>query len=84
MGKHLEALFIFNIFKSKTDCCSIMDTVGLRVPTKHIRDFSTLNVSNVTRVSPSARSFMAANNIYKSLEIFNKHNISFEDTISIV
>jgi hypothetical protein len=30
-----------------------MDTVGLSVPTKQIKDFSTCNVSNVSRFSPS-------------------------------
>jgi hypothetical protein len=29
-----------------------MDIVGLRVPTKQIRDFSTFNVSNVSRLKP--------------------------------
>jgi hypothetical protein len=35
-------LFLINVFKNKIDCCYIMDTVGLRVPTKKIRDLFTL------------------------------------------
>jgi hypothetical protein len=47
--QNLASLFLINVFKNKIDC-SIMDTVGLRVPTKQIRDFSTFNVSNVSRL----------------------------------
>jgi hypothetical protein len=47
--QNLDALFLINVFKNKIDCCSIMDTVSLRVPTKPIRDLSNVNVSNVSR-----------------------------------
>jgi hypothetical protein len=36
--KNLGALFSINIFKNKIDCCSIMNTVGLRVSSKQIRE----------------------------------------------
>jgi hypothetical protein len=36
-------------------------TVRLRVLTKQIRDFSTFNVSNVSRLCPSTRCVTAAN-----------------------
>jgi hypothetical protein len=32
----LASLFVINAFKNKSDCCSSMDTVGLRVPIKQI------------------------------------------------
>jgi hypothetical protein len=35
--RHLDALFLINIFKGKTNCQSILDTAGIRVPTRHIR-----------------------------------------------
>jgi hypothetical protein len=78
--QNLDALFLINVFKNKIDCCSIMDTVALRVPTKQIRDFSNFNVSNVSRLIPLIRCVTAANNVCKSTEVFNKHNISLEDT----
>jgi hypothetical protein len=56
----------------------------LLVPTKQIRDFSTFNVSNVSRLNPSTRCVTAANNICKSLDVFNKHNISLEGAFSFV
>jgi hypothetical protein len=58
--QNLDALFLINVSKNKMDCCSIMDTVGLRVPTKQIRGFSTFNVSNVSRLSHTARCVTAA------------------------
>jgi hypothetical protein len=51
-----------------------MDTVSLRAPSKQIRDFLIFNVSNVSRC------VTAANNICKSVDVFNKHDISIEDT----
>jgi hypothetical protein len=59
-----------------------MDTVGLRVPTKQIRDFSTCNGSNFLRLSLATRCVTAANNICASLDVFNKHTNSLEDTLS--
>jgi hypothetical protein len=43
--QNLDALFLISVFKNRTECGSIMDTVGLRVPTKQIKDFSTFKVS---------------------------------------
>jgi hypothetical protein len=35
-------IIIINDFKNKIDCCSIMDTVGLRVPSKQVETFPPL------------------------------------------
>jgi hypothetical protein len=61
-----------------------MDNAGLRVPTKRILYFSTFKASNISRLSPSTRRVMAENNICKSLDVFNKHNIPPEDTVSFL
>jgi hypothetical protein len=65
--QRLDALFSISVFKNKIDCCSFMNTVGLRVPTKHIRNFSTFTASGVSRLSPSLRCVKAANKICKFL-----------------
>jgi hypothetical protein len=78
--QNLEALILIKVFKNKIDC-SITDTVHLRVPAKQIRNFSTFNVSNVSDLSPLTRCATVAN-ICKSLDIFNKHNVSLDDTFS--
>jgi hypothetical protein len=56
--------------------------VVLRVPTRQIADFSTFNVSNFPGLSAQQQRVTAADNICKSQDVFNKHNISIEDTFS--
>jgi hypothetical protein len=58
-----------------------MDIVGLHVPAKQIRNFSTFNVNNVSRLSPSTRYVIVAI-ICKSLDVFNKQNVSLDDALS--
>jgi hypothetical protein len=57
-----------------------MDTVGIRVPTRQLRECSTFRVSTALIHSPSAGCVTAANDIYKFLNIFCKNTVSFEDT----
>jgi hypothetical protein len=59
-----------------------MDTVGIRVPTRKIRDFSTFSVSNALRHSPSVRCTSAANDICRLLDI-GKDTVSFEGTFCV-
>jgi hypothetical protein len=59
--RHLDALFLINVFKGKINYQSIMDTVGIRVPTRQIREISTFSVSSALINSPSARCVIATN-----------------------
>jgi hypothetical protein len=67
----LDALFLTNVFKNRINYCSNMDTVALRVPTKQTRDYSTFNVSNASRLSPSARCVTAASLRTFSIDILS-------------
>jgi hypothetical protein len=78
--RHLDALFLINVFKGKINCPSILDSVGIRVPTRQIREFSTFSVSNALKHSPSAMCVIAANYVCRYLDIFHKNNIYFKDT----
>jgi hypothetical protein len=60
-----------------------MDAVDIHVPTRQIREFSTFSMSCALRHNPSARGTVAANDICRFLDIFNKNSVSFEDTFSI-
>jgi hypothetical protein len=80
--RHLHALFIINVFKGKLNCPSILDSVGIRVPTRQIREFSTFSVSSALKHSPSARCVIAASDVCRYLDIFHKNNIYFKDTVS--
>jgi hypothetical protein len=59
-----------------------MDTVGVRVPTRQIREFYTFSMSSALRNSPSARCVIAASGICRFLDISGKNIVSFEDTFS--
>jgi hypothetical protein len=77
--RHINTLFIINVFSNTIDCQSILDTVSLRVPSKLIRDFSVFNVSKALRSSPSARCSTAANEVYQFMSIFSTKTISLDD-----
>jgi hypothetical protein len=81
--RHLDALFLVNVFKGKINCNSIMDAVGLRVPARQVREFCTFSVNSARRHSPSARCVIAANDVCKSLELFGINIVSHEGTFSI-
>jgi hypothetical protein len=71
-----------DVFKGKINCHSIKDTLGVRVPTRQMREFSTFGGSSVLSHSTSARCVSAANDICIVLFIFSKNFVSFEDTFS--
>jgi hypothetical protein len=47
--RHLNALFLMIAFKGKINCHSILDTVGISVPTRQIREFSTFSMSSALK-----------------------------------
>jgi hypothetical protein len=54
--RHLDVLFLINVFNNTIDCQSVLDTVSLRVPSKLIRDFSVFSVNKALRLSrPKSR-----------------------------
>jgi hypothetical protein len=58
-----------------------MNTVGLRVPNKHIRYLSTFIANDVSRLSPILRCVQVTNHICKFIDIFNQQGVSLEDTL---
>jgi hypothetical protein len=78
--QNLDDLLVINVFKNKTGC-SIMDSVGPRVPTKQNKDFSTFNVSmSQEALQQGVSQLQTASSL--SLDVLNKHTISLEDTFS--
>jgi hypothetical protein len=59
-------------------CPSVLETVGLRVPTRHLRDFPLFYVCPTIKNRPSARCASAANVVCKDFDIFRRHNVSLE------
>jgi hypothetical protein len=72
LRRHLDALFLINVFKGKISCSSVFDTVSLRIPTRSVRDCSTFTVHRNFKVGPSAKCVSAANAVCRSIDIFNK------------
>jgi hypothetical protein len=68
--RHLDALFLINVFNNTIDCQSILDTVSIRLPSKLIGDFFIFNVSKALSSSPSTRCSTLANKVYKFMDIF--------------
>jgi len=56
----MDALFLFNIFVNKISCPSILNTVGVRVPSKITRDHSIFTASFCAKAIPSAGFVTAA------------------------
>jgi hypothetical protein len=71
--RNLDASFLINYQ-------SIMDTTGIRVPSRQIRYSSTFCVSSALRNSLSPRRIVAAYDICRFLDIYGKNIVSFEDT----
>jgi hypothetical protein len=61
--QHFGDLFLFEVFKGKVNCHSIMDS--LHIPSELIGTFPILLEAVVLRASPSARCAGAANTVYQ-------------------
>jgi hypothetical protein len=80
--RHLDSLFLINVFKGKINCPCILDTVGIRVPTRQIREFYTFNVSSALKHSPSSGASLLLMTFSDILTFSKKNYIYFEDTFS--
>jgi hypothetical protein len=73
---HLDALFIIQVYRGLKYCPSLLEAVGLRVPTRYLRDFSTFNFSPSLKNCPSARCASAANVVCRDFDVFKTNNVS--------
>jgi hypothetical protein len=78
--KHLDALFLINVFKNKINCSSIFDTISLQIPARIIRDLSTSVVSHNFKVSPLAKCVSAANVILTRIKLRSLISLNFAYT----
>jgi hypothetical protein len=66
----LMHLFPVQAYCALKSCISLLENVSLRVPTRHVRDFSKFSVCPSNEHCPSARCAYAANAVGKDLDIF--------------
>jgi hypothetical protein len=63
--RQVDILLLINVFSGTKHCPSVLETVGIRVPTRNIRNFTTFSCSFTH--CPSA-----VNAVCKSTDIFSK------------
>jgi hypothetical protein len=72
---HLDVLFLIQVYLGSKFCPSVLETVGLRVPTLHLRDFPLFCVCPAIKNCPSARCASAANVVCRHFDIFRRQNV---------
>jgi hypothetical protein len=65
-------------------CPSLLEMVYLRVPPRHVRDFSAFSVCLSNKHCPSSRCANAANAVGKSLDIFTVRAVSLHSMQQLV
>jgi hypothetical protein len=75
---HLDALFLIQVYLGSKFCPSVLETVGLRVPTRHLRVFPLFYVCPTIKNCPSARCASAANVVCRDFDVFRNHKVSLE------
>jgi hypothetical protein len=75
MRRHrLDAVFLTQVYSGSKFCPSILETVGLRVPLRRIRDFALFSVCSSCKNCPSARCASAANAVCSDDHVFGSRN----------
>jgi hypothetical protein len=78
---HLDALFLIQIYLGSKLCPSVLETVGHRVPIRHLRDFSLFHVCPNFKSRPSARCVSAANFVCRDFDVFRLLNVSLDSIL---
>jgi hypothetical protein len=77
--RHTDALFLINVFRGTKFCPSVLEAVGLRVPTRKIGNFSMFSCSSSH--CPTARCVSAANSVCKFVDILSDSHLSLKNLI---
>jgi hypothetical protein len=64
----LDALFFINVYNGFKLCPSMLETVGVRVPTCNFRDFPLFTAAFSNKTCPSARCASVTNTVYKDID----------------
>jgi hypothetical protein len=73
---HLDALFLTHVYPGSKFCPSVLETVGLWVPPRYIREFSVLSVRSFSTNFPSPRCASAANAVCRDVNVFRTKTVS--------
>jgi hypothetical protein len=72
----LDAIFVINVLLGSKSCPSTLDIIGLRHPTRNLREFSLLHVSSYYKNCPSGRCVTAANSICNHMDVFSREFVT--------
>jgi hypothetical protein len=73
---HIDAFFPTQLYRGSKFCPSVLDTAGLRVLSRYIRDFSMFNVCSSSKNCPFARCASAAKVVCRDIDIFGAKTLS--------
>jgi hypothetical protein len=73
---NLMQFFVINVFLGSKSCPSTLDIIGLRVPTRNLRDFPLFHVSSSYKNCPTARCATAANSVCNQLDVFRRQIVT--------
>jgi hypothetical protein len=66
---HFDALFLIHDYRGSKFSRSIVETDGLRVPTRYITDFPVFNVRSSSKNCPSGICASAANTVCEAMDM---------------
>jgi hypothetical protein len=72
----LHAIFVIKVFLGSKSCPSTMDIIGLRVPTRNLRDFPLFHVSSSYKNCPSGQCATATNSVCNQLDVFRRQIVT--------
>jgi hypothetical protein len=78
---HLDALFLIQVYRGLKYCPSLLEAVGLRVPSRYLRDFSMFRFSPSLKNCPSARYASAANVVCRDFDVFKTNIVSLNHNL---
>jgi hypothetical protein len=71
----LDALLPIQIYLGSKFCPSALVIVGLQVPARYIRDFTSFDVCSTFKNCPSARCASVANVVCRDVDVFGARNV---------
>jgi hypothetical protein len=72
----IKLLLLLLLLLGSKSCPSTMDIIGLRVPTRNLRDFLLFQISSSYKKCPSGRCATAANSICNQLDVFRRQIVT--------
>jgi hypothetical protein len=77
-------LFLVNVYNSFKFCPSLLETVGICVPIRNVRELPLFTAAFLHKSCPSARCASAAHVIFKDTDIFRKQVVTLNHILKLI